>query len=231
MRSLINRSVVGCAVGPLALVLASSPAERPAPVPPPADWSPSVVAGAGVSPLSAADATLADSLIAESRLTAVEVRRPLERYFARFSNDRVLVRRVARAVIREARRQDVAVSLIAAVVITENTTLTPEAQSFVGAQGLMQVMPMHAGQLGCNSDDLVDVDSNICHGTTILARNLRRSGSASVALLRYNGCVKGTNTPNCHRYPVQVLTRAGRVRRELLAGVEMQPQVIQLAQR
>jgi soluble lytic murein transglycosylase-like protein len=227
MRSLINRSVVGCAVGPLTLFLASGTGERSAP-PSPADWSPSVVAGAGVAPLAAADATLDDSLIAESRLTPAEVRRPLERYFARFSNDRVLVRRVARAVAREAHRQDVAASLIAAVVVTENTTLTPEAQSFVGAQGLMQVMPMHAGQLGCDSDDLTDIDSNICHGTKILARNLRRSSSSSVALLRYNGCVKGTNTPNCHRYPVQVLTRAGRVRQEILAG---QPVMVQLAQR
>jgi soluble lytic murein transglycosylase-like protein len=230
MRSLMNRSLVGCAVGPLAFFLALSPAERPA-NPMPSDWTPSVVAGAGVAPLAAVDATLADSLIAESRLTAAELRRPLEGYFARFSGDRVLVRRVARAVVREARRQNVAVSLIAAVVITENTTLKPAAQSFVGALGLMQVMPMHAGQLGCNSDDLVDVDSNICHGTTILARNLKRSSSPSVALLRYNGCVKGTNTPNCHRYPLQVLARAGRVRREILAATQAQPEMVQLAQR
>jgi soluble lytic murein transglycosylase-like protein len=229
MRSLINRSLLGCAVGPLALAMASAPAER-SPEVWETDWSPSVVAGAGVAPLAAADATLADSLIAESRLTSVELRRPLERYFARFSNDRVLVRKVARAVAREARRQDVAPSLIAAVVITENTTLTPEAQSFVGALGLMQVMPMHAGQPNCGSKDLIDVDNNICHGTTILARNLRRSSSPTVALLRYNGCVKGTNTPDCHRYPVKVLTRAARVRQELLAGQAV-PAPIQLAQR
>ena len=41
-------------------------------------------------------------------------------------------------------------------------------QSSVGAQGLMQVMPMHAGAELCQSSDLVDVDSNICHGTLIL---------------------------------------------------------------
>jgi hypothetical protein len=77
-------------------------------------------------------------------------------------------------------------------------------------------MPMHAGQLGCDSADLVDVDSNICHGTTILARNLRRTKSSSAALLRYNGCVRGTNTPDCHRYPGKVLARAGRLRQEML---------------
>ena len=230
MRSLINRSLLGCAVGPLALLMASAPAEKPVEVVQ-TDWSPSVVAGAGLAPLAAADATLADSMIAESRLTPAETRRALERYFVRFSDDRVLVRRVARAVVREARRQDVAASLVAAVVLTENTTLTPEAQSIVGALGLMQVMPMHAGQLGCSSDDLVDVDSNICHGTTILARNLRRSSSPSTALLRYNGCVKGTNTPNCHRYPVQVLARAEKVRRALLASIAQPSEPIQLAQK
>jgi soluble lytic murein transglycosylase-like protein len=87
-----------------------------------------------------------------------------------------------------------------------------------GAVGLMQVMPMHAGQPGCRSADLIDVDSNICHGTTILARNLRATRSSFAALLRYNGCVRGTNTPDCRRYPTRVLARAGRVRQEILAS-------------
>jgi hypothetical protein len=182
--------------------------------------------------------SLEDSIGLEDSLPSVAVRRRLEGYFGRFNDDRVLVRRIARAVVRESRREQVAASLIAAVVVTENTTLIPEAESQVGAQGLMQVMPMHAGQLGCASDDLVDVDSNICHGTRILARNLRRTGSPFVALLRYNGCVKGTNTPDCHRYPAQVLNRAGRVRHEILGGTVAKavtlPQLaqpVQLAQR
>lgn len=161
--------------------------------------------------------TLSDSLRAEASLPAAALRRPLERYLARFSDDRALVRRISVAVLREARRQQVSPSLIAGVLVTENTTLAPAARSFVGAQGLMQVMPMHAGAGLCNSDDLVDVDSNICHGTLILARNLRATRSASAALLRYNGCVRGTNTPDCHRYPSRVLARAGQVRFEILA--------------
>ena len=162
--------------------------------------------------------TLLDSVRAESLLEPAAVRRPLEQYFARFSTDRVLVRRISRAVLREARRQQVPPSLIAAVLVTENTTLTPAAESSVGAQGLMQVMPMHAGARLCASDNLVDVDSNICHGTLILARNLRATRTPTAALLRYNGCVRGTNTPDCHRYPARVLTRAGLVRHEILAS-------------
>jgi soluble lytic murein transglycosylase-like protein len=191
------------------------------------------------APVSAVVAVLTseDSSLAEGRLTALQMRRPLQRYFARFSEDRVLVRRVALAVALEAKRQHVAASLIAAVVVTENTTLTPAAQSSVGALGLMQVMPMHAGQLGCQSDDLEDVESNICHGTKILSWNLRSTKSPFVALLRYNGCVKGTNTPDCHRYPVRVLARAGQVRQEMLAAYPVSPapaespRVLQLAER
>ncbi len=162
--------------------------------------------------------TLRDSLRAETALPVAQVRRPIERYLGRFSDDRLLIRRISGAVLRESRRQQVPPSLIVAVLLTENTTLRPEAESSVGAQGLMQVMPFHAGARLCNSSDLVDVDSNICHGTLILARNLRRTSTSVAALLRYNGCVRGTNTPDCWRYPYRVLARAGRVRQEILAG-------------
>lgn len=162
--------------------------------------------------------TAVDSMEAERELPAAAMRQPLETYLRRYSDDRVLVRRISRAVLREAGRQQVPPSLITAVLLTENTTLKPEAASSVGAQGLMQVMPFHAGARLCNSDDLVDVDSNICHGTLILARNLQATSTPTAALLRYNGCVRGTNTPNCGRYPFIVLARASRVRHEILAA-------------
>jgi soluble lytic murein transglycosylase-like protein len=168
-----------------------------------------------------------DSVEAERELSPAAMRRPLENYLSQFSDDRLLVRRISRAVLREAGRQQVPPSLITAVLLTENTTLRPEAASNVGAQGLMQVMPFHAGARLCNSDNLVDVDSNICHGTLILARNLRETRTPVAALLRYNGCVRGTNTPNCRRYPSIVLARASRVRHELL--VSAMP--VQLAER
>jgi soluble lytic murein transglycosylase-like protein len=198
--------------GVLGLVVGTSPRQR-APL-------------VGIKPGPAAEmpaaparvATAADSLRAESALQAMLVRPQLEVYFARFNGDRTLVRRISRAVVREARRQQVPPSLIAAVLVTENTTLKPEAKSSVGALGLMQVMPMHAGAALCGSSDLTDVDSNICHGTLILARNLRRTPTTRAALLRYNGCVRGTNTPDCHRYPSKVLARAGKVRQQILAG-------------
>jgi soluble lytic murein transglycosylase-like protein len=175
------------------------------------------LAAASIAPRARA-ATLIDSLRAEDALQATVLRPQLEVYFGRFNRDRVLVRRIIRAVVREARRQQVPPSLIAAVLITENTTLKPEARSSVGALGLMQVMPIHAGAALCGSSDLLDVDSNICHGTMILARNLRRTRTTTAALLRYNGCVRGSNTPDCYRYPSKVLARAGTVRQQILAS-------------
>ena len=175
-------------------------------------------AAAAMPPPPAPSGTAHDSLRAESALHATLLQPKLEVYFARFSSDQRLVRRISRAVVREAQRQQVPASLIAAVLVTENTTLRPGARSPVGALGLMQVMPMHAGAKLCGSSDLTDVDSNICHGTLILARNLRRTPTTTAALLRYNGCVRGTNTPDCHRYPSKVLARAGRVRQQILAS-------------
>jgi soluble lytic murein transglycosylase-like protein len=200
-----------------------------APATPAAEMSvrPEAAPGATATVSAPPAPTPSDSLQAEVQLTAAQVRRPLEQYLGRYSADRVLVRRISRAVLRESKRQQVPPSLITAVLLTENTTLTPAAESSVGAQGLMQVMPMHAGARLCNSADLVDVDSNICHGTLILARNLRATRTPAAALLRYNGCVRGTNTPDCHRYPAKVLARASQVRREiLLASQVVRPAMI-----
>jgi soluble lytic murein transglycosylase-like protein len=211
-----------CVVVLLAAIPSRQPMER-APASPLAVSKPAPAPPSTRTPAPAPAPTSLDSSLAEKRLTAWQTRKPLQRYFARFSDDRVVVRRLARAVALEAKRQQVPASLIAAVVVTENTTLTPGAQSSVGARGLMQVMPMHAGRVGCPSDDLVEIESNICHGTRILSWNLRRTRSPVAALLRYNGCVKGTNTPDCRRYPVRVLARASRVRQEILAAYPLPP--------
>ena len=80
-----------------------------------------------------------------------------------------------------------------------------------------EVMPIHAGSYGCASADLRMVDANICHGARILHTYLVRTHSVSRALRRYNGCVSGTVTPGCQRYPLRVLRTAARIRREILA--------------
>jgi soluble lytic murein transglycosylase-like protein len=224
MRSVLARSInlarpATATSVPLVVMLSFVKVDKPEPVPAAAE----ITAVVAIDTTAAPVLTVEDSVRLEGSLSGAELRPTLERYFARFNSDPRLVRRVTRAVLREAEREQVAPSLIAAVLVTENTTLKPAAESSVGAQGLMQVMPFHAGQLGCGSADLVDVDSNICHGTRILARNLRRTNSTVAALLRYNGCVRGTNTPDCHKYPGRVLARAGRLRQEILTAAATPP--------
>jgi soluble lytic murein transglycosylase-like protein len=92
---------------------------------------------------------------------------------------------------------------VVAILLIESSG-RPDATSFMGARGLMQVMPMHQGRWQGCGEDLYDIESNLCYGTSILAWLLgRNGGDERRALLAYNGCVRGTNTPNCHTYPDQ----------------------------
>jgi hypothetical protein len=137
---------------------------------------------------------------------------PIERVLLGYrKDDPQLVRRVAVALVREARRTQLEPRLLLAVLLVENPWIDPGAASHMGAQGLMQVMPFHRGQWKPCAPRLDDVDANICHGARIFAWNLKATkGNVDKALLRYNGCVRGTNTPDCHQYPYHVYARAGR---------------------
>lgn len=137
--------------------------------------------------------------------------RPIERVLLRFNRNEDLVRRIAVALVREGEDVGIDARVLLPVLLVENPWLDPDARSFMGAVGLMQVMPFHAGNWDCPGDDLTDLDTNICYGTRIFARYLEGTGGdLDRALLRYNGCVNGTNTPNCHVYPTHVYARAGQ---------------------
>jgi soluble lytic murein transglycosylase-like protein len=151
-------------------------------------------------------------------VTARLAHEPLARAIARRTRNPAMAERAAWAVTREAGRIRVSPSLLAAVLLIENRQLDSTAVSSQGAIGMMQVMPIHAGSYGCASADLTNLDANICHGARILHRYLMRSRSVSVALRRYNGCVRGANTPRCSRYPARVLQTAARLRHDILAS-------------
>ncbi|HYC33578.1 MAG TPA: transglycosylase SLT domain-containing protein [Gemmatimonadales bacterium] len=157
-----------------------------------------------------------DSAELERDLVARFDYRPLARVLGGRTRDLRKAERIARALVKEARILKVEPSLLAGVLLTENARLETRSVSSQGAIGLMQVMHFHAGQYDCDSNDLVQVESNICHGARVFGRYLRRTGDVRRALLRYNGCVYGTNTPNCRRYPGKVLRTARSVRYELL---------------
>ena len=136
----------------------------------------------------------------------------------KYTSDTVLASRIASAIVVQGGKKKIDPALLVGVVLTEDAKLDPRAKSFVGARGLMQVMPFHAGKwAGCTSADLFSIDSNICHGTSILADLIKRSPSVASALQRYNGCVRGTNTPNCHTYSGKVLKFAEQAATQMLS--------------
>jgi soluble lytic murein transglycosylase-like protein len=191
------------------------PAPAPKPVARPPRPAPDLLPAQARTPLRR---PAVDSTALEFAVTARLAHEPLTRAIARRTRNPELAERAAWAVTREAGRLRMSPSLLAAVLLVENRQLDSAAVSSQGAIGLMQVMPMHAGSYGCESADLLNVDANICHGARILHLYLMRSRSVTLALRRYNGCVRGANTPRCYRYPVRVLATAGRLRRDILAS-------------
>ncbi len=151
----------------------------------------------------------------------VDASQPTEQAFRigevlnQYTHDRVLAFRIADALVDQAEKEHIDPALLVGVLLTEDATLDPHARSSVGARGLMQVMPLHSGKWGCGSSDLFNIESNICHGVQILKEAMRGAPNTRVALLRYNGCVRGRNTPNCHLYDDKVLRHAGRAAAEM----------------
>jgi hypothetical protein len=128
---------------------------------------------------------------------------------------------IAHYAVREAFLRGVPPAVIFGVMLTENAQFISRARSNVGAVGLMQVYPKVwfktlSKQFG---DPNIEADStNLRYGVFILEHYLKPRGKKSTGehviatapgslmkgLLRYNGCVRGTNTPRCHTYPNKV---------------------------
>lgn len=137
---------------------------------------------------------------------------PVEESLMRRGISPGLARRVAWPLVENADAKGLDPATVLAVTLVESRG-HPDATSPVGARGLMQVMPIHEGQWKGCGDDLYDIADNLCNGTSILAWYFRTSDhNERQALLGYNGCVHGTNTPDCWDYPEKV----NRIRRALL---------------
>jgi soluble lytic murein transglycosylase-like protein len=206
------------AAGPADALAARRPTSVPRPQPKtPRRPQPKAVPDAArhAAPVRKAAPVRVDSAALEREVTREYAYLPLAIVLARRSGNPEVAGQAAAALVREAERLRLSPSLLGAVLLIENTPLDPTAVSSQGAIGLMQVMPVHRGSYGCLAD-LVNVDTNICHGASILKHMVRRTKSLPLALKRYNGCVRGRNTPRCYRYPVRVLRTASRLRREIL---------------
>lgn len=144
--------------------------------------------------------------------------RPVAAALLAYNGDTALVRRIAEAVVQEAAQAHLAPATVVGIIGVEDDVLNLHARSSVGARGLMQVMPFHAGKWGCGSSDLTHIRSNICHGLRIFRDRLHATrGDFDRALLAYNGCVRGTTTPDCARYPTKVRANIQAAQRAMRA--------------
>jgi transglycosylase-like protein with SLT domain len=200
-------------VPPMAPASIMAPGSIPAPM---ADAKPDPSARRVSRPQTNVARTRVDSAALEREVTKRLAHRPLAIALTRRLRNPELADRVAAAVVYEAGRLRMSPSLLAGVLLIENGPADSSAISTQGAIGMMQVMPVHIGSYGCLSGDLLNVEANICHGARLLNTYLRRTKSVELALRRYNGCVRGRNTPRCHRYPLRVMRTASSVRREML---------------
>jgi soluble lytic murein transglycosylase-like protein len=135
----------------------------------------------------------------------------------RYTRDGERADRIADAVVTEGRKRNIEPALLVGVMLVEDAKLDPRAKSFVGARGLMQVMPFHSGQWGCGSKDLYNIESNICHGVSVLADIMKRKPNLRLALQAYNGCVKGRNTPGCSKYTSKVMKARALTESQMMA--------------
>jgi len=92
-----------------------------------------------------------------------------------------------RSIHREASRVELPPELIIALIDIESR-FDHYAISRSGAQGLMQVMPFWLKEIGHPQDNLMDVDTNLRMGCTILKYYMdMEKGNIRRALARYNG--------------------------------------------
>lgn len=145
-------------------------------------------------------------------------------------------RALADVAVREAYTRQVPPALVLGVMLTENDELRSSARSNVGAIGLMQVYPKHWGTLGRKFGTNVHTDStNLKYGIFILGWVTERAVDAvdhqddawRRALLRYNGCVRGTNTPNCRSYPDVVRAAVQRSAKSTCRGADFDRCVVE----
>ncbi|WP_083608048.1 lytic transglycosylase domain-containing protein [Teredinibacter haidensis] len=94
---------------------------------------------------------------------------------------------VLKEVHRAAKRAKLPPEFVLAVIQIESH-FNRYAVSRVGAQGMMQIMPFWKHEIGRDSDNLIDLVTNLKYGCTILKHYLdKEKGHWANALARYNG--------------------------------------------
>lgn len=119
---------------------------------------------------------------------------------------------IAYYAVRESYVNGIPPAVVFGVMLTENSRFVSGAMSDVGAVGLMQVYPkVWLKALSAKfGKDLASDSTNLKYGIYILKQYIKTDsgrvtqGNVGKGLLRYNGCVTGSHTPNCKTYPNKV---------------------------
>lgn len=99
----------------------------------------------------------------------------------------------------EAKRANIEPELVMSLIHVESA-FKRFAISSVGAQGLMQVMPFWKNEIGRPDDNLMNIETNLRYGCTILKHYIdKEKGNLIRALGRYNGSLGKV------KYPAKVL--------------------------
>ena len=152
---------------------------------------------------------------------------PVEQVLRRRGLTGRTARRVAWPLVQHARQRGLDPATVVSVLLVESEGNPHATNAGSGARGLMQVMPFWAGHWGRCGRNLYSIDDNLCTGTSVLAWYMDRSdGDQHRALLGYNGCVHGTNTPDCHKYPDRVERLRQEIQREMTSTLKRPPRLI-----
>jgi hypothetical protein len=146
-------------------------------------------------------------------------------------------RSLADIAVREAYTRRIPPALVLGVMLTENHDLNSSARSSVGAGGLMLVYPKDwTDALHRKFGENVHADSTkLKYGIFILgwvagraaALVNHRDDAWRTALLRYNGCVRGTVTPDCQSYPDVVRRQVQQAAKATCRGADFDQCVAQ----
>ena len=106
---------------------------------------------------------------------------------ARLVKDPVQRISLLKLIHREASRAGLSPEIVLALIEVESH-FDSYAVSSAGAQGMMQIMPFWKHEIGRPEDNLINIQTNLRYGCTILKYYLdREKGRLADALARYNG--------------------------------------------
>lgn len=146
-----------------------------------AEGSPDPLLLASLESALAQDGSFEDRYVGQVWLASMSG--PLERWVKPADQRVNLLSRIH----REATAAGLDPGLVLALIQVESN-FDQYAISSAGARGIMQIMPFWTREIGREDDNLLDLDTNLRYGCTILAHYLEvEDGSLIRALARYNG--------------------------------------------